>query len=140
MKIAQSLEGTKEATKGTRDYLVEWAHELGGWIGEYYTKDNIPWCGLFVTYVMHKAGYKAYQKGLSAREWLNWGNRCDPKPGAIMVFKRAGGAHVTFCKQISAIANDGWYCLGGNQSDMVNVQRFGQGNFIGSVWPETKKD
>jgi uncharacterized protein (TIGR02594 family) len=131
--IAKTYLGTKEVPVGSpKDILVSWAHELGGWIDEYYTKDTIPWCGLFVTYVMHRAGYKVYQKGLSAKEWLHWGEECDPKPGAIMVWNRTGGNHVNFCYENIP---DGWGCIGGNQHDEVNVSVYTPDRFIGSVWP-----
>lgn len=133
MSIASKLLGTEEVVGNkSSDIILKWAKELGGWIEEYYTNDSIPWCGLFVTYVMHRSGYKVYQKGLSAKAWLDWGKNTLPREGAIMVFNRPGGHHVTFCHGYKP---NGWNCLGGNQHDEVNVSFYDRRDFIGCVWP-----
>lgn len=135
LQIAKNLQGTQEV-KGTNsnDVILTWAKSLGGWIKNYYKDDSIPWCGLFVTYVMFKSGYKVNQNGLAARSWLDWGNKCEPKPGAILIFSRSGGEHVTFCHEIDSIRN-GYKCLGGNQSDEVNISFYPKKNLLGARWP-----
>jgi uncharacterized protein (TIGR02594 family) len=129
---ARRLIGTKETHAAINNPIVQWADSLGGWIEEYYTKDTIPWCGLFVAYVMFQCGYKPYQKGLSAREWLNWGKECDPQIGAIHVYERTGGAHVGFA---SKDRDEGFDIVGGNQKDQVCELYYPDDKLIGSVWP-----
>jgi uncharacterized protein (TIGR02594 family) len=101
--------------------IIEWAKEVGGWIGSWYTQDSVPWCGLFIAVCAKRAGFPFNQKALSAREWANWGNPvAAPMLGDVLVFERPGGAHVALY-----VAEDGdaYHCLGGNQSDSVNITR-----------------
>jgi len=134
MDIAESLMGTKEAPGSVNNpVIISWAKGLGGWIGQYYTKDEIPWCGLFVAHCLNKAGLSYTQKSLSAREWANWGVHCEPQLGAVMVFTRDGGGHVGFYKSEDAEA---YHILGGNQGDKVSVVRVGKNRFLEARWPK----
>ena len=134
MNVANSLKGTREAQGSVNNpVIIGWAKGLGGWIGQYYTKDEIPWCGLFVAHCMHKAGLPFSQKSLSAREWLEWGVPCEPQYGAVMVFGREGGGHVGFYDSEDSVA---YNITGGNQSDMVNTARIDKNRFLGARWPK----
>lgn len=134
MDIANSLKGTKEAPGSVNNpTIINWAKDLGGWIGQYYTKDSIPWCGLFVAHCVHKAGLSFSQKSLSARSWADWGQPCEPQYGAIMVFSRNGGGHVGFYVSEDSSA---YNILGGNQSDSVNVARVAKNRFLAARWPK----
>lgn len=134
MDVANSLKGTKEAPGSVDNpVIIGWAKGLGGWIGQYYTKDEIPWCGLFVAHCINKVGLPFSQKSLSAREWLNWGVECKPQYGAVMVFGRDGGGHVGFYDSEDSVA---YNILGGNQSDSVCISRISKDRFIGARWPK----
>lgn len=101
--------------------IIEWAKEVGGWIGSWYNKDSIPWCGLFMAVIAKRAGLPYNQKALSALSWAGWGDPVDtPMLGDILTFTRDGGGHVGLY-----VAEDGEYyhVLGGNQSDQVNIKR-----------------
>lgn len=134
MDVAKDLVGTKEI-KGSKHnpVILSWAKGLGGWIGDYYTKDEIPWCGLFVAHCIHAAGLSFSQKSLSARSWNDWGQKCEPQYGAIMVFSRNGGGHVGFYISEDSSA---YNILGGNQSDSVNITRVAKDRFLGARWPK----
>ncbi len=134
MDVAKSLVGTKEAPGSVNNpVIIGWAKGLGGWIGQYYTKDEIPWCGLFVAHCMHKAGLSFSQKSLSAREWANWGVPCLPQVGAVMVFTRSGGGHVGFYVSEDSEA---YNIMGGNQGDKVSVARISKDRFLEARWPK----
>lgn len=134
MDIANSLMGTKEAQGSVNNpVIISWAKGLGGWIGQYYTKDEIPWCGLFVAHCMNKAGLSFSQKSLSAREWANWGVSCLPQVGAVMVFTRSGGGHVGFYMSEDSEA---YHILGGNQGDKVSIARISKDRFLEARWPK----
>lgn len=104
--------------------ILAWADEVGGWIAEYYTDDEIPWCGLFMAVIAKRAGYAFNQKALSAAAWADWGVAADkrkPMLGDLLILKRPGGHHITQYVGEDPLA---WHGLGGNQQNMVNITRF----------------
>jgi uncharacterized protein (TIGR02594 family) len=116
---ALKLYGTQERQgAGSNPMILEWAKELGL---RDYTADSIPWCGLFVAIVAHRAGKPLAASPLWARSWANWGTK-SPKAalGDILVFSRNGGGHVA----LYVGEDDNYYhCLGGNQGDAVSIVR-----------------
>jgi uncharacterized protein (TIGR02594 family) len=123
------LYGTKEI-KGevSNPVILAWADEVGGWIGDWYDKDEIPWCGLFMAVVAKRAGYPFTQKALAAAEWKNWGNAVAiPMLGDVLVFQRPGGGHVGM---YVGEDRDAYHVLGGNQSDQVCITRIGKDRFV----------
>ncbi|WP_421792738.1 TIGR02594 family protein [Hyphobacterium sp.] len=129
---ALKLYGTLEAP-GARDnpVILAWADELAqapglNWIGSWYEDDSIPWCGLFMGIVAHRAKKPVQGDLLSARGWLDWGNRVEgePKLGDVLVFWRGNPAgssgHVGL---YVGEDREHYHVLGGNQSDAVNVTR-----------------
>lgn len=139
MEIGKSLIGTDEDTRPgkSNSKIMSWAAALGGWIKGFYKDDSIPWCGLWVGYVMKQAGFDVNIKNpLGALEWLNFGTKTTPRYGAIMCFKRSGGGHVAFYVSEDS-AN--YHVLGGNQSDSVNVTKISKDRFAGAVWPPGDK-
>ena len=73
--------------------ILEWAKELG--LEKVYTEDSIPWCALFVSIIMKRAGREPVEKPLWALNWANFGVKVGkPMLGDILVFKRNGGGHV----------------------------------------------
>lgn len=118
------LYGTLEAA-GTADNptILKWPKEVGGWEANYYNKDSIPWCGLFVALVCRRAGKEVVNNYLRALSWSSFGMTLKPEQvglGDVMTFTRKGGGHVGFY-----IAEDAthYHVLGGNQSDSVNITR-----------------
>jgi len=104
-----------------------------------YQHDETPWCGLTVAFCMTVAGHRPVfgdtdtDKFLWAQAWLDWGVPVDPVPGAVMIFERDGGGHVTLLESINA---DGSFeCRGGNQGDSVKVSTYSADGFLGARWP-----
>jgi len=103
------------------------------WSLQYYTKDEIPWCGLFVAHCLDENEMIVPKNPLSALEYLKWGQRLDePSPGAVMVFGRDGGGHVGFYVSED---EDSYHILGGNQSDMVCMTKIAKDRLRGIRWP-----
>jgi uncharacterized protein (TIGR02594 family) len=142
IQLAESLLGTNEYPGSSNNpKIIAWAKELGTasnsvkWVANFYTKDEIPWCGLFVGYVMHKCDYddQLPDNPLGALEWLNFGVKTKPRYGAVMCFRRNGGGHVGFYVSED---DEYYHILGGNQSDSVNVTKVAKDRFVGARWPE----
>lgn len=117
------LYGLKEAAgSGDNPVILALAKEAG--VGGVYVHDSIAWCGLFMLVCATRAG-KALPFPPAAALWaLNWRKfgTAVPHPmlGDVMTKTRDGGGHVT----MYVAEDDGAYhCLGGNQSDGVNITR-----------------
>jgi uncharacterized protein (TIGR02594 family) len=137
----RALTGTKEAP-GSKDnpFIIEMAHEivrrypdLQGNVG-WYNHDSIPWCGLQMAYCMAINGIKPSKAPLSALDWAGWGVALKtPSPGAVLVYSRQGGGHVTLYESEDT---NYYYCRGGNQSDSVNVTKIPKSRPIKAIrWP-----
>jgi len=129
---ALALLGTLELKgPGNNPVIVKWADEAGAaidsayadWAADWYNSDSVAWCGLFMAVVAVRSGRPPAAKYLSALAWAEWGL---PVPhggamlGDVLVFKRAGGGHVSLY-----VGEDEthFHMLGGNQSDAVNIMR-----------------
>lgn len=112
--------GTLE-TPGTRDNpkILAWAKECG--LQYTYTKDSIPWCGLFMALVARRAQHRPVKSPLWALSWSTFGAAAaEPMLGDILTFTRKGGGHVGLY-----VGEDTthYHVLGGNQSDKVTISR-----------------
>lgn len=111
--------------------VVDLAHKLAAIYPEYapylrLVHDDTPWCGEFVAYCLAANGIRPQfvqdssdtNDFLWAQSWRKFGTAVDdPQVGDILVFAR----HVTFYVGEDATH---YLCLGGNQSDAVNITRF----------------
>lgn len=116
---AYKLLGVRETIgKDNNPKILAWADELG--LKKVYTADEIPWCGLFVAYVCHKAGKAVVDSPLWARNWAKWGTKQSVAMlGDILVFERgANSGHVGIYVGEDATA---YHVLGGNQGDAVSI-------------------
>lgn len=141
LSTMRALTGTQEAP-GSKDnpFIIEMAHEivrrypdLKGNVG-WYDHDSIPWCGLQMGYVMAVNGVRPCNVPLAALAWADWGQVLKvPTPGAVLVYSRTGGGHVTLYESEDSTY---YYCRGGNQSDMVNVTKIPKSRPINAIrWP-----
>jgi uncharacterized protein (TIGR02594 family) len=114
------LYGTKEKLgAGSNPVIMSWAKEVG--LDKVYTDDSIPWCGLGMAVVAHRAGKEIVAKPLWALSWANFGEPVDtPMLGDLLPFKRPGGGHIGIYVGEDATH---YHVLGANQSDMINITR-----------------
>lgn len=116
---AMKLYGTVEVP-GNDDspVIMGWARETGlDKAG--YSGDDVPWCGLFMAVVARRASKPIVNMPLRALSWASFGLQSPaPSLGDVLVYKRTGGGHVGLYVGEDATNH---YCLGGNQSDQVNI-------------------
>lgn len=132
---ALRLYGTKEQPgNASNPEILKWAFFTG--LKQMYSTDSIPWCGLFMAYVVSMAGYKFPAAPLWALNWNNFGVKVErPMLGDVIVFKRPSGGHVAIYVGEDATT---WHVLGGNQSDAVNITRIAKNRAVGYRRPEYK--
>ena len=114
---------TKEAP-GAADNpdILRWARAEGGAIAKSYNANSIPWCALYANMVLTKVGLQGTET-LWALDWSNWGAKlAGPAVGAFAPMKRQGGGHIAIVAGRDQHGN--LMCLGGNQSDAVNIKPF----------------
>lgn len=122
VREALALYGTLE-TPGTRDnpVIVQWSKETKTKDDNWYSKDSIPWCGLFMAVVAQRAGKEVPPNCLGAINWSAFGIGVTVAMlGDVLVFTRKGGGHVGLYVGES---KDSYFVLGGNQGDKVCITR-----------------
>jgi uncharacterized protein (TIGR02594 family) len=100
------------------------------------TSDEIAWCAAFVSWCLEAAGITS-TRSAAAASYRTWGQRCELKPGAVIVFGKtdpdaAGTGHVGFCV---GVEGDYVLCLGGNQSNAVSIARRPIAGIVAVRWP-----
>jgi uncharacterized protein (TIGR02594 family) len=140
---AIELKGVREVP-GTRSNptIMGWADWLKARLSNFYYKnDDIPWCGLFMGYIISYTlpSEKLPSNPLFARNWLKFGTYLpEPKPGAIMVFSRGkASGHVGL---YTGETSSSYLILGGNQSNQVSVAPYPKSRLLGIRWPKTAKN
>jgi uncharacterized protein (TIGR02594 family) len=126
--------GTLEAP-GAEDnpVIMGWAREIGiKRIEDAFTSDAVPWCGLWMAVIAHRAGKPVNANALWARSWLTWGNKVsgEPKLGDVLVFRRGQtSGHVGEYVGEDAHA---YHVIGGNQGDAVSITRIEKSRLLGA--------
>jgi uncharacterized protein (TIGR02594 family) len=114
--------------------ILEWARAEGGTIAKSYNADSIPWCALYANMVLTKVGLQGTET-LWALDWSDWGTRLPgPAVGAFAPMKRQGGGHIAIV--VGRDQNKNLMCLGGNQSDAVNIKPFPADRPVSFRWPK----
>ena len=114
--------------------ILRWAREEGGPIAKTYKDDSIPWCALYANMVLTKVGLQGTET-LWALDWSNWGTKlAGPAVGAFAPMKRNGGGHIAIVAGRDQHGN--LMCLGGNQSDAVNIKPFPADRPLSFRWPK----
>jgi uncharacterized protein (TIGR02594 family) len=142
--IAEGELGIREfAGPRHSDRILEYlktALNLGNW-GR--SRDETPWCAVFVNWCLEQAGEKGTDHAL-ARSFVKWGHRSSPRLGAIVVIrnKRYHDASVGSRRgfHVGFLIREGRYSyriLGGNQKDMVSYRNFSKRTYslIDIRWP-----
>ena len=128
--IANKYRGLKEISGKKHNPKIVKMYADVGFSG--VKDDETAWCAAFVGSVLKEAGYP-YKKSLAARSYLDYGQKVtEPQEGDIVIFwrgkKDSWQGHVGF-----VVTYDSKYvwCLGGNQKNSVNVQRFARDRVLG---------
>lgn len=139
IKLAREQIGTEEV-KGSKHNpkIIGWLKELGQFNNEarsWWFNDEEPWCGVFLGWIMGKAGRYVVREWYRAKEWASPHlTKLDaPAYGCVAVLDRAGGGHVAFV--VGEDARSNIMLLGGNQSDAVNIKPFARSRITGYYWP-----
>ena len=98
--------------------------------------DETAWCSAFVNWALDQAGIGGTGKP-NARSFLDWGDPCEPRVGAITVLWRGAPdgcqGHVAFLLGWSSASV---FLLGGNQGDAVSVASYNTQRVLGHRWPK----
>lgn len=112
--------------------IMGWSKETG--LEKVYTADEIPWCGLFVSVIMHRAGRPVVNSPLWALSWNSFGVAVsEPMLGDLLTFTRKGGGHVGIYVGEDSTA---YHVLGGNQGNQVSVTRIAKSRLSAARRPE----
>src|SRR4029077_8593822 len=113
--------------------IIAWAHGPGHY-PDMTDDSTTPWCGIGMAGVFSDVGManKISAAPAAAIRWMRCGVPCKPMVGAIAIFPRPGGNHVT-C--IRAIKGTVWECIGCNQNDSVTTSTFQASQCKGTRWP-----
>jgi uncharacterized protein (TIGR02594 family) len=101
------------------------------------TSDEIPWCSSALCACFEEIGLDS-PRSAAARSWLTWGMPCSAFVlGSVAIFERgkpnSGSGHVA----IALAENNGVItCIGGNQSNTINIQDFPKTQLLGYRWPK----
>ena len=116
----------------SNDRILKWAHGAGG--AKWVKSDATPWCGIGMAGIFDECGlgHVIPREPAKAISWKELGEECSPRRGAIVVFPRQGGHHVT-C--IDRIEGDTWHCIGCNQHDAICTIPFKGREALAVRWP-----
>lgn len=110
--------------------ILKWFADVGhSWVVD----DETAWCAAFVGAMLEKVNLKS-TRALNARSYLKWGEEIAPedvREGDIVVFKRGNSSwqgHVAFYVDET---DTHIFCLGGNQSNQVNISKYPKSKFLG---------
>ena len=109
--------------------ILEFFQDIGhNWV----QTDETAWCSAFVNYIALKCGCERSFK-LDARSWLGVGEEIiEPELGDLVIFWRehpnSWKGHVG---EFSGMDEKNIFCLGGNQSNRVNVSSYPRTRVLG---------
>ena len=112
--------------------IIKWAHGAGqaGWV----KTDATPWCGIGLAGIFDECGLGGVVPPVPAKaiSWRDLGEACEPRVGAVVVFPRDGGHHVTVIRRIEGKT---WQCIGCNQHDAICTLPYSSRDAIAVRWP-----
>ena len=109
--------------------ILNFFQEIGH---QWVTTDETAWCSAFLNYLAKINGIE-YSNKLDARSWLNVGHNVpNPEQGDLVIFWRISltdwRGHIgLYMGQFE----DEIYCLGGNQSNQVNIKAYPINRLLG---------
>jgi uncharacterized protein (TIGR02594 family) len=133
LKIARREIGVKEVRGGGNHPRILQYHAATRLKAQ---SDEIPWCASYVCWCLEQAGVRSTRSARAA-DFATWGQPCELKDGAIVVFSKAdpdagGSGHVAFCV---GVEGDSVMVLGGNQANAVSVAKRPRSRIVAVRWP-----
>ena len=114
--------------------ILEWSRVAAKY--PYMNDDSTtPWCGIGLAGVFYDINMKEAipKDSAAAISWLNCGEPCEAKRGAVVVFPRPGGNHVAV---ILAVKGEILECIGCNQNNAITTTNFYASQARGYRWPK----
>jgi uncharacterized protein (TIGR02594 family) len=141
---------------GSNPIILGWAAELAdAGYAEFanYRDDGMPWCALWMAWTAHRAGYTLPAHPGWSQGWKRFGypvegTECGA-PGDCAVFVRPDPTGILPAGSLGHVAvvvrAEGRFvhCIGGNQSDKVNVAIFSRDHLVAVRMPpylEVRRD
>lgn len=139
LDVALSYVGLKEV-KGVRHNptILGWLREFGKNIGRWgKSRDETPWCAVFVSHVLDACGFATTGSALAA-SYLTYGKPGTFAPGDVIVLQRRrkdkdtvngsmAGNHVAF---LIRTTRSHYLVVGGNQKDKVSKRWYSKKNYL----------
>ena len=136
LQLAKSDLGIREAPGiANNPVLMKRFASITKSLGSFYNADSVPWCGAMMAWWMTQCQIAPPAIAIRALSWAAWGQALSTAqlaPGAVLVFQRPGGGHVTMYVGEDAAA---YHCLGGNQGDAISIVRIEKARCIARRWP-----
>lgn len=117
--------------------ILEWSRGPGAF-PDMTDDSTTPWCGIGLAGIMDEVGLSSLIPPLPFRaaSWMSVGFDSEPRPGAIVVFPRQGGNHVTVIRSVEGHI---WRCIGCNQSNAITTTTFDGRQARACRWPGQKQ-
>jgi uncharacterized protein (TIGR02594 family) len=96
--------------------------------------DETAWCAAFVGQCLYEAGYKN-TRSLAARSYINWGKKCEPKPGAVVVFARGSNPALGHVGIVKSVSGGNVRIISGNDSNQVKESTRSIASALAFRWP-----
>lgn len=95
-----------------------------------------PSCAATLCAALEWTGYKSTNSA-AAKSYIKFGEKCELKPGAIVVFSFVEGHyHVTCCRKV--VSDTLVDCIGGNQSHKLQTSTYNRKYIVAVRWPGEK--
>jgi uncharacterized protein (TIGR02594 family) len=125
--------GQRERPGPSENTRIIWYHSFSKLHAQ---SETVPWCASFVNAMLESSGIRS-TRSAAAKSYATWGEECELKDGAIVVFGKAdpdagGTGHVAFCV---GIEGDSVLVLGGNQTNAVTVAKRPKSRIVAVRWP-----
>jgi uncharacterized protein (TIGR02594 family) len=131
-----AIYGTQEVPgPNSNPFIIKMAEDMG--VDDWYSNDDIPWCGLAMGWVAKQAGKKYPRAFMRALSWITFGSAQKVAMlGDVLVSKRLGGGHVMMYvgEDIEA-----YHVIGANQRDAISIVRKPKKTIIAIRRPEYPK-
>lgn len=138
MKLAINEYGVQEVSGvDSNKRIMDYARET---MQERYSADSDAWNGLFLYWVLMKAGFENFpSQPLAGRNWLTWGTQIEqPEFGAIAIFRTSGSLQFTSTTGfITSFDDQKISILAGNVGNAVRITTIPRERLLAIIKPSS---